>query len=280
MESNSDTFHIGRFIAHLIQDGLFQIPAETLIRLGRQVAIAPKSARLLLGLTCLVVRDDSNIVLIDTGLGQKPLGDLVVEYSISLPRQLMPALNAVGIQPQDVDTVILSHLHWDHAGGSTRPDGRGKLVPAFPNATYVLQKLEWEWARSQEGQTTGSYRPQDFLPLHEARQLRLVDGNLEVLPGIQVELTGGHCPGHQVVWIEDDGDSALYPADIIPTPQLLKSDQVMSYDHTPSRLVAAKQDLIQRAIDFGANIVFQHASNKRLGKLFRDSKGKIVVERK
>ena len=280
MSNDADTFRIGRLTAHLIQDGFFHIPAETLIRLGRVKKEEVSLARLLLGFTCMVIREDNQVILIDTGIGEKPLEDEISEYQIQLPRQLQPGLLALGIQPEAVDVVILTHLHWDHAGGSTVLDDSGKAVPAFPNATYIVQKSEWEWALSEEGRDSGSYHPDDFIPLQDAGQLQFVDGEEEVYPGIQVEWTGGHCPGHQVVWIEDGGDTALYPADIIPTPQFLTLDRVLSYDHAPNQLVAVKQELIRRAVDFGATVVFIHVPKRRIGELYRDADGSIKLIRK
>jgi len=274
------TFRIGRFTAHLIQDGLFRIPADALLRLGQSKKIDRSSkARLLLGLTCMVLQDGDHVILIDTGLGDKPLGNLASEYAVEFPRQLVPSLAELGIAPAGIDLVILSHLHWDHAGGSTTLNDRGEVVPAFPNATYIVQRAEWQWAASPEGQASGSYHGEDFVPLEAAGKLQLVKGDEEVYPGIQVELTAGHCPGHQVVWVEDGGDTVLFPADMIPTPQFLTLDRVLTYDHAPIDLVAAKRELIRRAVDFQAVVVFQHVPRRRTGVLRRSASNQILLQR-
>ena len=281
METDIETLRIGRFSAYLIQDGLFKIPAETLLRLGRSKQAGRSSnARLLLGLTCMALQDGDKVIIIDTGLGDKPMGDVVREYGVELPRKLIPSLGQMGVAPEDVELVILSHLHWDHAGGSTTLNQSGDVAPAFPNAQYIIQRSEWEWALGPEGQASDGYNPDDYMPLKEAGQLQLVEGDMEVYPGIQVEWTGGHCPGHQVVWVEDGGDTLLFPADMIPTPQFLTLDRVLSYDHAPNDLVAAKQELIRRAVDFEAVVVFQHVPKHRTGVLHRDTSDKILLERR
>ncbi len=273
------TIKIGRFKVYPIQDGLLQIPADTVIQLGKEPLPGLRSSRLLLGLTCLVVKGTDHIVVIDTGLGDKPLGDLTAEYNVQLPRQLISGLETLGIRPQDVDIVILTHLHWDHCAGSTKLTEDGTCVPTFPNATYVVQMLEWEWAAGSVEQAPYSYHQDDFLPLRDASQLQLVKGTEQVIPGIRVELTGGHCPGHQVVWIEDSDQTLLFPADIIPTPAMLQLDQVMSYDLIHSRVLTVKQDLIRRTLDCSATIVFQHAAKNPVGTLERDCDGDIKIIR-
>ena len=279
MGAEIPTIQIGRFKVYPIQDGLFQIPADNVIQLGKTPLPGLKSSRLLLGLTCLVVKGTDHTIVIDTGLGDKPLGDLAAEYSVHSPRQLIVGLETLGIQPQDVDLVILTHLHWDHCAGSTKLSEDGTCVPTFPNATYVVQMLEWEWAAGSSEQAPDSYHPDDFLPLRDSGQLRLVKGTEQIIPDIRVEWTGGHSPGHQVVWVADSDDTLLFPADIIPTPGMLRLDQVMSYDLIHSRVLTVKQDLIGRALDDNATIVFQHAAKNPIGTLERDVNGDIKIKR-
>lgn len=269
------TIHIGRFQVHPIQDGLFQIPADSMVRLGKVPYPGLKSSRLLLGLICLLVKGQDHTVVIDTGMGNKPLGDLADEHDVQLPRQLLSGLDTVGIQPNDVDIVILTHLHWDHCAGSTELTEDGTFVPTFPNATYFVQMEDW--ATGIADQAPNSYHSDDFIPLRDAGQLKLVKGNEQIIPGVTVEWTGGHCRGHQVVWIKDGEETLLFPADIIPTPALLRMDQVMSYDLIHSQALTVKQDLIRRVLDYNATVVFQHAVKHPFGTLERDSDGVIQI---
>jgi len=274
-DRKSSAFQIGRFSVHLIQDGWFRIPGGSIIR--KRSRNYPN--RLLLGLTCLVIRDNQRTILVDTGLGNKPLGDLVSSYGISLPRKLHEGLGAFGITPKDVDVVILTHLHWDHVGGSTKLDEKGNCLPAFPNAVYLVQQAEWDWAMGIPENNREDFHREDFLPIQEYQQLWLIEGSQEVTPGIRVELTGGHSPGHQVVWIQDDRETALFLADLVPTPKLLNLNRVMKYDNNPEKVIQKKRDVLERAAALGAVVVFQHAPRRRMGILHKDNRGAIQLER-
>jgi glyoxylase-like metal-dependent hydrolase (beta-lactamase superfamily II) len=272
-DSKGKFFNIGRFSVHLIQDGYFRIPGKSLIH--KDVKKHPN--RLLLGLTCLVIRDNHRIVLADTGLGEKPLGDLVSSYGISLPRKLLTELAALEITPSDVDVVILTHLHWDHVGGSTKLEGNCKYIPTFPNAMYIVQQKEWDWAVSLSEEDRSDYHREDFYPLWENNQLRLVQGTEEVVPGIKVELTGGHSPGHQIVWIQDESETALFLADLVPTLKLLDLNWVMRYDQNQEQITKIKHDVLERAVKDSAIAIFQHAPRIRIGTLKRNNRGRIEL---
>jgi len=275
MKYGADFFPVGRFSVHLIQDGWFRIPGRSLIRKG----VKKYPNRLLLGLTCLVIKDVHRVILVDTGLGDKPLGDLISDYGISLPRKLHEGLSDLGIATKDVDIVILTHLHWDHVGGSTKLLESGKCIPIFPNALYMVQCQEWEWAMSLPGEDRSEYHREDYCPLWENNQLKLVEGIEEVMPGIRVELTGGHSPGHQVVWIQDEGETALFLADLVPTPKLLDLNWMMKYDQNPEKVVEIKRDVLERAAEAEAIVVFQHAPRMRIGVLGKNSRGGIELKR-
>jgi glyoxylase-like metal-dependent hydrolase (beta-lactamase superfamily II) len=276
-----DPHQIGRFSVHLIQDGWFRIPGDSFYQKGRNAGtVLPfKTSPLLLGMTCLLIRDEKRLILVDTGLGEKPLDDLVLTYGIVLPRKLNAGLAALGVQPPDVDIVILTHLHWDHAGGSTKLDENGNCIPAFPNAEYVVQQAEWDWAMNLSEEDRDDYHRENFLPLREHQQLRLMDGPQEIIPGIRVELTGGHSPGHQVVWIEDEGETALFLADLVPTPKLIDLNWTMKYDNNPEQVIQKKKDILGRAVDAEAVLVFQHAPRMRCGVLRKDRRGVLSLER-
>jgi glyoxylase-like metal-dependent hydrolase (beta-lactamase superfamily II) len=138
---------------------------------------------------------------------------------------------------------------------------------------------EWEWAVDSAEQRADDYRLDDYLPLRDAGQLRLVKGTEQIVPGVTVEWTGGHCPGHQVVWIEDNEEKLLVPADIIPTPAMLRLNIVMSYDLIHSRLLTTKRDLIDRALDSDATVIFQHAVKNPFGTLERDDNGVVSIKK-
>ena len=126
--------------------------------------------------------------------------------------------------------MILSHLHFDHAGGGIRREGDRPSVTTFPRAEYVVQKLEWEIATAGYPELRAAYPQENIAPLQDSGQLRLVDGDVEILPGIRARITGGHTDGQQALFIESDGQTAVYLADACPTWRHLPSLWCMSYD--------------------------------------------------
>ncbi len=144
--------------------------------------------------------------------------------------------------------MIISHLHFDHAGGATRAVD-GKLVPTFPKAKYYVQRGEWEFAHNANARAKASYRSDDFEPLQTHGVLQLVDGDTEIVPGIWVRLTGGHTSHHQVVTFESKGQCGVYFADLMPTRSHVSPPWVMGYDHFPLESCDVKQAFLDRAVE-------------------------------
>ncbi len=249
---------LGSFTLNLIQDGLFHLPED---------AVSRSNSRLLVGMNCLLVRGHGQTVLIDTGVGAKPRRDFVGTYRMEWPRRLDAELEALSVRHDDIDVVILTHLHWDHAGGATRLDDNGNAVPAFPKARYIVQKREWEAAMQARPNDEG-YLREDFAVLKDAGVLTLLDNNSDVAPGIEVRLTGGHSPGHQIVLIGNHGrQRAVFLGDLIPTAAMLAPETVMTYDTDPETLTREKRKILREAFDNHWLLIFQHAPRQRAGYL-------------
>ena len=153
---------LGSFTLNLIQDGLFYLPEDAVPRSNLSV-----HSRLLVGMSCLLVRGNGQTVLIDTGAGTKHRRDFVETYRMEWPRRFDTELNTLNVRREDIDIVILTHLHWDHAGGATRLDDNGNAVPTFPKAHYYIQKCEWE-AAIQAPSDDDDYLHEDFVVLKDA----------------------------------------------------------------------------------------------------------------
>ncbi|MBU1938020.1 MBL fold metallo-hydrolase, partial [bacterium] len=219
------------------------------------------------------VRDHEKTVLIDAGVGTKPRRDFVETYRMEWPRRLDAELKALNVSRDDIDIVILTHLHWDHAGGATRFNDEGIVEPAFPRARYFVQTREWE-AAMKAPPDDDSYLHEDFAVLKDAGVLTLFDGNSDVAPGIEVRLTGGHSPGHQIVLIGNpDGQRAAFMGDLIPTAAMLAPETVMSYDIEPNILTHEKQKILREAFENHWLLIFQHAPRQRAGYLTAAEKG-------
>jgi glyoxylase-like metal-dependent hydrolase (beta-lactamase superfamily II) len=245
--------------------------------------------RIPLALRCLLVEHPDGLVLIDTGVGNKEDPKFVDIYGIENQglegaTQLEDALATAGFLPTDVRWVINTHLHFDHAGGNTsmdpelEDDPRRHVRPTFPHATYVVQQSELEFARRTNERTRASYLPHNFEPVAAAGRWRLLDGDVEVLPGISVRLTPGHVPFHQSVLVQDRGETAVFIADLIPTTAHLPLPWIMGYDLEPLRTLESKRRLLADAVREGWRIVFEHDPVVASAVLVAEGKGVALRE--
>jgi glyoxylase-like metal-dependent hydrolase (beta-lactamase superfamily II) len=178
----------------------------------------------------LLLQVSGKNVLVDTGVGCKE-DDLEDESiaTVGLSHgKLTRGLKSAGLTPKDIDAVVLSHLHFDHTGGCTRLDRSGELVTSFPNATYYTQRASWEEACHPSDRCPAVHKSENFLPLEQYGQLELLDGDTEILPGLNVVVTGGHSSGHQIVLFNHGGERIAYLGDLIPTPHQPDSSGYLS----------------------------------------------------
>jgi glyoxylase-like metal-dependent hydrolase (beta-lactamase superfamily II) len=191
---------------------------------------------------------------------------------------LVASLAQLGLDVADVDTVVLSHLHFDHAGGGTHLDDAGQLVPTFPNATYVVGRIEWEDATSGAPELRGSYPLENILPLEKSGRLRLIDDGETIVPGITAERTGGHTLGHQMIVIESGGAHAAYVGDICPTHWHMPSHWCMGYDMYLRETRICKPRILGRAADEAWLLLWAHDPNMAAARIARDAKREFVVD--
>jgi glyoxylase-like metal-dependent hydrolase (beta-lactamase superfamily II) len=223
--------------------------------------------RVKLDLNLLLVKTKGENVLIDAGMGDALSEKHKKIYGIEKPSELERKLSELNLTPEDIDLVILTHLHADHAGGVVKLDESGKKTPRFPNARHIIQIKEWNDAMSPDERTSATYLTENFKLLKEHDLLELVDGEDEVTEGIKVIPTGGHTPGHQVVFIEDGNNKILWPGDIIPTASHLKIPYVASVDLFPLETMELKRKFLNMCINDGWFLAFDHDVNIKIGKL-------------
>lgn len=268
---------LGDFELHAISDGLFRLDG------GAMFGIVPKPAwekvarpdernRITLSLTTLLIRTGTKNILVDTGIGDKNDAKFLETYAVDRVSTLGQGLEAAGLRPDEIDLVVLSHLHFDHAGGCTVRRG-GSLVPAFPKATYVIQEGQWEEALDPNPRTKGSYFRDDFVPLKEQGRVKFVRGDEELTPGVRVRHTGGHVKHHQVVEAESGGRKAVFWADLIPTSHHVKPAWVMGYDLFPHEVAAQKATLLERAASERWVNVFEHDPVIAMAYITREERG-------
>ena len=273
--------NFGNLELHPLSDGTLRLDGGAMFGvvpkpLWEKRAPADSRNRILLGMRPLLVRGEQTM-LIDAGAGGKMDDKSVEIYAIDRTRDLDRTLADAGVTRDDIDIVLASHLHFDHAGGFTERDKSGKVVPTFPRATYVVRTGEWNDATHPHERNRASYFPENFVPLSESGQLRLMDGDGIVMPGVRVVRTGGHTMHHQIVIIESAGRTAVFAADLIPTTAHVDVPWIMGYDLYPMDTLAFKRDFVRDAIEREYLIFFEHDPNIAAGYL-REEGGRKRVE--
>lgn len=284
-----DTRTLGKWRVHAIQAGGQQLDG------GAMFGVVPKPLwerrlasdarnRIPMGMRCLLVEHESALVLIDTGVGNKETAKFHDIYGIDnqplddvdvVPGRtaLESGIRAAGFSPDDITHVINTHLHFDHAGGNTFRSADGAVLPSFPRARYIVQRGELEYASHANERTSASYFPPNWAPLAEAGQLDLVDGELEVLPGISLRRTPGHVPHHQSVVIRSGGETACFLGDVVPTSHHLPLPWIMGYDVEPLVTLESKRALLADALAGAWTLVFEHDAHHGFGRVAHDGKG-------
>ena len=259
----------------LVQSGTFRSDAGTLfgpvprVLWGGLVADEiDHEHRLLQALNCLLVETPAGRVLIETGIGER-VDEKTRAIRVYEGLPVVPALEAAGFQPETVDVVAMSHLHFDHAGGLLRADGSR----AFPRATIVAQKAEWEVALGDNPRLVASYVQPELRLVHEWGAEGWADGEREILPGVTVVPTGGHSTGHQAVIVRGPGGGARTVAffgDLFMRPWGANPRWITAFDDFPLDSVLRKAELFAQAADEDWLIVLSHEREHPVGRVVRD----------
>lgn len=270
---------LGRFELDILSDGTFALDG------GQMFGVVPKVLwqkqipadernRIRLGLTSLLIRTGNHNVIVETGIGDKFDAKFADIYSVNHSSTLPDELKRRGLRPEDIDFVINTHLHFDHCGWNTRREG-GKVVPTFPRARYYVQRGEWEHALEPNERDRASYIGECFQPAE--RQTELLDGDGEILPGIQVEVMPGHNRHMQCVRIESEGEQAYFISDLVPTHLHVRYPWVMSFDLYPLETLANKKRLLPQLAERGATVIFPHDATMPCARLV-EKDGKITAQ--
>jgi glyoxylase-like metal-dependent hydrolase (beta-lactamase superfamily II) len=246
---------------------------------------ADERNRIPLAMRCLLVETPSALILVDTGAGNKESAKFCDIYGLDNTAaeparhatRLEQALAAAGFAADDVDVVVDTHLHFDHAGGNTRRTADGGLALSFPRARYFVQQGEFEWAHMRNERIQASYLPDNFDPVAAAGRLELVTGDVEIVPGVSVLRTPGHTPHHQSVLVRSGGDTACFLADLVPTAAHLPLPWIMGYDVEPLVTLETKRALLARARAEQWLLVFEHDPHVAWGRLDPDERSAALL---
>ncbi len=240
--------------------------------------------RIPLAMRCLLVETPDALVLIDNGAGNKENEKFIGIYGLEnrstdatlYPTILEEALAAAGFKPDDVDIMLDTHLHFDHAGGNTWIDPEGQVRLSFPRARYIVQKGEWEYAHWKNERIQASYLKHNFDPVMDAGKLDLIEGDVEIVPGVSVLRTPGHTPHHQSVLIQSAGETAIFLADVMPTSAHLPLPWIMGYDVEPLVTLESKRSIVKRAQEENWLLIFEHDPTVAWGRI-GEKDGKLTL---
>jgi len=227
---------------------------------------------------CLLVEGRGKRTLIETGNGDKFPSKEREIYGIDHDLSVEKNLRAIGVEPESIDYVVMTHLHFDHSGGATRRGSNGKVEPIFKRARHVIQRGEYHDATHPHERNRASYLAENFGPLEEAQLLQLVEGEADLAPGLRVIPTPGHTAHHQSVLIDDGlGHKALFLGDVVPTSLHVKLPFIMAYDLDVVGTLETKRHILGRAIDERWLVIFGHDKDVPAGYLGYDAKGQITI---
>ncbi|HLG22369.1 MAG TPA: MBL fold metallo-hydrolase [Candidatus Manganitrophaceae bacterium] len=273
---------LGQFEIYPLTDGAFRLDG------GAMFGVVPKVLwekhhppddrnRIQLELGVLLIKAHGMNILVDTGIGNKGDAKFNEIYKVERRPSIEESLSKLHLFPADIDLVINTHFHFDHAGGNTKRDDRGHIHPTFPKATYFIQKGEWEFANAPNERTRGSYLLENYEVLPKEGRLELLEGDSEILKGISVVRTPGHTEHHQSIFIESNGQKALFFGDLIPTAAHLPLPYIMGYDLFPLTTLETKRKLLEQAMEEHWLLIFQHDPKIRMGYL-KKSEGRPLLE--
>ena len=272
---------LGDFELTPLSDGGFRLDGGAMFGvvpkpLWERRAPADEKNRISLGMRPLLVRTATERILIDAGCGDKMSAKDAGIYGFDRALNLEHSLAAAGLSAADIDVVIASHLHFDHAGGFTAVVD-GQIRPRFPNARYKIRRGEYEDATHPHERNRASYFTENYVPLVEAGVVDFIEGDGEVRPGISVWRTGGHTRHHQLIKIESGGRTAVFTGDLMPTAAHVDEPWIMAYDLYPMDTLAFKRAFVREAIAGEYVIFFEHDPVMAAG-VIREEAGKKRVE--
>ena len=269
---------IGNYTIRRIETGRFALDGGAMFGvvprpLWEKSSPPDERNRIAMASRSLLLEGDGRRILIDTGNGDKRDEKFRSIYRIdSAESDLVRSLRLAGVEPDTVTDVILTHLHFDHAGGSPVRKG-GEVVPAFPRATYYVQREQWEAAHAPTERDRASFIPEDFDPLQRHGVLRFTEGEGEILPGIRVETVHGHTAALQCPVVTGGTTTLFYCADLVPLAAHVSLPWIMGYDLRPLVTLEEKRRLMSRADEERWILYLQHDPLVAAGRVTRDEKG-------
>jgi glyoxylase-like metal-dependent hydrolase (beta-lactamase superfamily II) len=271
---------VGDYRLEIVADAEFRLDGGAMFgvvprNLWSKVCPPDEENRIRMNMNCVFVDTGSEKILIETGIGDKWSEKHRALYSIDRRRPLDESLEAItGVGAQEVTIVVNTHLHFDHAGGNTRRDSSGKVVPTFPNARYLVSQNELAHAESPTERDRASYLPDNWEALKESGQLEPMPPDYEVVSGISMETYPGHNRSMQCWRLKQGGQTVFGFADLVPTRHHIQLPWIMGYDLFPLETLEAKRKLLPQAVKEAWKCLFYHDADEPLCRLIEED-GKV-----
>ena len=254
---------IGKYKLSILETGTFGLDGGAMFGIipkpiWEKTSPADEKNRITLGARCLLLESDNRKILVETGIVNNWDKKFLQIYKVDNSQNtLLNSLNVFGISSEDITDVILTHLHFDHTGGSTIIEN-GKFLPAFPNATYHVQNRQFEWALNPSQRDRGSFIKDLFYPIYEQGLMNLIKGNNYFDDFIELIPIDGHTIGQQMVKISDASNTYLFCGDLIPTMYHIPIPYVMGYDIQPLKTVEEKNKYLHLAVEEKWKVIYGH----------------------
>jgi len=227
---------------------------------------------------CLLIQHDSKLILVDNGIGDKQDAKFFSHYYLNGNDTLEKSLAKHGFHSSDITDVLLTHLHFDHCGGSIKKEG-DKLVTAFPNATYWSDSRHWEWATNPNDREKASFLNENILPIAESGQLKFTDlHTTDFSADINLRYAFGHTEAMILPEVEYKGKKLVFMADLLPAAAHIPVPYIMAYDMFPMKTLVEKKAFLEEACDKEMILFFEHDPVNECCTLQRTEKGIRVKE--
>lgn len=267
---------------HTIETGRFKLDGGAMFgvvpkTIWQKTNPADSSNRIDMAMRCLLIEDESRLILIDNGLGHKYNEKFKGLYDVDHEVTLEKSLEKLGYSREDITDVILTHLHFDHCGGSTEWNNfKGQHELVFDGAIHWVQKKQLEWALNPNAREKASFFTENIQPIIESGNLRMLEGETELFPDISLKVVNGHTEAQQLPLIEYKGRKILFAADLFPTYGHLPLPYVMGYDTRPLLTLDERMEILPQLVEENIVLFYEHDPYNECGEVIRNEKGAYI----